>query len=426
MAVKYVKEFTFPKSPPRPTIPGYARGGHVSTPDRYASGGSTTPDRYKDGGHWIKGAIKHPGALHKELGIAQGKKIPAKTLAKAAGKGGKLGQRARLAETLKGMRHAEGGSSTPDRYASGGHAKGCTCKMCSGGMAHKEGGSIGTADGLVKMGRKSAWNPDDASSPGSPKRTPPGQKETNQAASRSAFAHEGRGTPPATQQTGDVERMAGYSDFRKGGRVHKKAGGGSGDRFETSDGSGETHRDTSGTSARGEGDGKEYKSGGRIKNLGHYAHGGKVQATRSEVKSGHPASVKVPSKVTPGPRSTAKPTDGSAATRHEVRSGTPAMAMGGLSRGANPKRNAAIHAKMAKAQKIGALGALAGALSGNQMPKQGGMAPPGMAPGMGAPPGGQMGAMAPQAPTMGGGPPMMAAGGNVRHVFVHHMSHGKR
>lgn len=50
---------------------------------------------------WIKGAIKHPGALHKELGVPEGKKIPAKKLAKAAKSGGKLGKRARLAKTLK-------------------------------------------------------------------------------------------------------------------------------------------------------------------------------------------------------------------------------------------------------------------------------------------------------------------------------------
>jgi len=54
---------------------------------------------------WIKGAIKHPGALHKELGIKQGKKIPAKRLAKAAKAGGKLGRRARLARTLRKMHH---------------------------------------------------------------------------------------------------------------------------------------------------------------------------------------------------------------------------------------------------------------------------------------------------------------------------------
>ena len=54
--------------------------------------------------NWIAGAIKKPGALHKQLGVAEGKKIPAKTLAQAAEKGGKLGQRARLAETLRGMK----------------------------------------------------------------------------------------------------------------------------------------------------------------------------------------------------------------------------------------------------------------------------------------------------------------------------------
>jgi hypothetical protein len=53
--------------------------------------------------HWIAGAIKHPGALHKELGVPEGKKIPAKKLAAAAKKGGKEGKRARLAETLKKM-----------------------------------------------------------------------------------------------------------------------------------------------------------------------------------------------------------------------------------------------------------------------------------------------------------------------------------
>lgn len=50
---------------------------------------------------WIQTAIKKPGALHKELGVPEGKKIPAKKLNKAAKEGGKIGQRARLAKTLK-------------------------------------------------------------------------------------------------------------------------------------------------------------------------------------------------------------------------------------------------------------------------------------------------------------------------------------
>ena len=49
---------------------------------------------------WIQKAVKKPGALRKSLGIKKGKKIPAKTLARAAKAGGKLGQRARLAQTL--------------------------------------------------------------------------------------------------------------------------------------------------------------------------------------------------------------------------------------------------------------------------------------------------------------------------------------
>ncbi len=59
--------------------------------------------------HWIAGAIKHPGALHKELGVPQGQKIPEKKLEKAAHAPGVEGRRARLAETLKGMHHASGG-----------------------------------------------------------------------------------------------------------------------------------------------------------------------------------------------------------------------------------------------------------------------------------------------------------------------------
>lgn len=53
--------------------------------------------------NWIKNAIKNPGALHKELGVKEGKKIPEKKLAKAAKEQGKLGQRARLAQTLRKM-----------------------------------------------------------------------------------------------------------------------------------------------------------------------------------------------------------------------------------------------------------------------------------------------------------------------------------
>lgn len=56
------------------------------------------------GGNWIAGAIKKPGALRRSLKVKAGQKIPAGKLAKAAKKGGKLGARARLAETLGKLR----------------------------------------------------------------------------------------------------------------------------------------------------------------------------------------------------------------------------------------------------------------------------------------------------------------------------------
>lgn len=56
------------------------------------------------GGNWIAGAIKHKGALHKELGVPQGKKIPAGKLLKATHSSNPLlRKRANLAKTLKGF-----------------------------------------------------------------------------------------------------------------------------------------------------------------------------------------------------------------------------------------------------------------------------------------------------------------------------------
>jgi uncharacterized protein YaaR (DUF327 family) len=53
--------------------------------------------------NWIKDAIKKPGQLHKDLGVPKDEKIPTKKLNTAAEKGGKVGERARLAKTLKGL-----------------------------------------------------------------------------------------------------------------------------------------------------------------------------------------------------------------------------------------------------------------------------------------------------------------------------------
>jgi hypothetical protein len=61
---------------------------------RRKSGGSS--------GDWMEGAVKHPGALHRELGVPAGQKIPAKKLEKAEHSSNPLERkRADLAETFK-------------------------------------------------------------------------------------------------------------------------------------------------------------------------------------------------------------------------------------------------------------------------------------------------------------------------------------
>jgi hypothetical protein len=60
----------------------------------------------KKGGkvNFIQEAIKKPGALRASMGIKKGEKIPVKKLAEAAKKPGKMGQRARLAQTLSKLK----------------------------------------------------------------------------------------------------------------------------------------------------------------------------------------------------------------------------------------------------------------------------------------------------------------------------------
>lgn len=55
-------------------------------------------------GNFIEKAIKKPGALRAQMGVRAGETIPKAKLAKAAKAPGKLGQRARFAQTLSKMR----------------------------------------------------------------------------------------------------------------------------------------------------------------------------------------------------------------------------------------------------------------------------------------------------------------------------------
>ena len=73
---------------------------------RFNADGTTSLMTEKEGAarnarYWIAGAIQHPGALRRQLGIPEGQRIPLSTLRSAAKAPGKLGQRARLALRLR-------------------------------------------------------------------------------------------------------------------------------------------------------------------------------------------------------------------------------------------------------------------------------------------------------------------------------------
>ena len=123
-------------------LPPAGTDGWPPTPNFTGDAGpnaAATPGMAK-GGKWIAGAIKHPGALRKSLGVKEGEKIPAGKLAKAAQAGGKLGQRARLAQTLKGFRKAKGGECVPDKDKDRMRKGGECDKMAAGGAAKERRG----------------------------------------------------------------------------------------------------------------------------------------------------------------------------------------------------------------------------------------------------------------------------------------------
>jgi hypothetical protein len=114
------------KAAPVPMTPGDDMDGDGDLPpggppSAMGAPMGSPPPGMKKGGKWIQNAKMKKGALHKELGIAEDKKIPKKTLAKAAEKGGKLGKRARLAETLGKLHKNKGGKC--DKMAAGGAMK---------------------------------------------------------------------------------------------------------------------------------------------------------------------------------------------------------------------------------------------------------------------------------------------------------------
>lgn len=77
--------------------------------------------RASGGGNWIAGATKNKGALHRELHVPEGERIPAKKLAKAEHSSNPTERkRANLAKKLKGLHKADGGAA----FKRGGRANG--------------------------------------------------------------------------------------------------------------------------------------------------------------------------------------------------------------------------------------------------------------------------------------------------------------
>ena len=125
--------------------------------------------------YFIKSAIKHPGALHEELGVPQGKKIPAAKIAAAAKKGGKLGQRARFAQTLAKFQHS------PDRYD--GESTSQTPRRLEYHASQEQGSANypsakGTPSGVVKADGTANMRAEGSMKQSGTQSTPGGQKDS--------------------------------------------------------------------------------------------------------------------------------------------------------------------------------------------------------------------------------------------------------
>jgi hypothetical protein len=85
-------------------FPDLTGDGKVTQADVLKGRGVETMKKGGATKNWIQNAVKKPGALRSALGAKKGQPIPAKKLEKAAKAPGKMGQRARLAKTLKGLK----------------------------------------------------------------------------------------------------------------------------------------------------------------------------------------------------------------------------------------------------------------------------------------------------------------------------------
>ena len=121
---------------PMPATPNGMQGYTDYNALKAKAGTPGRPVRASGGGNWIKGAIKHPGRLHKITHTPEGEKIPEKKIAKAEhSKNSSVAAAARLGERLKGMHKKSGGSL--DGAAQGMRPAGGRLARKGGGRAKK-------------------------------------------------------------------------------------------------------------------------------------------------------------------------------------------------------------------------------------------------------------------------------------------------
>lgn len=96
----------------RPPVDNQEMGAEGGPPRNTDAQPSNQDPMLADGGYadgnFIQGAIKRPGQLHRDLGVPQGEKIPKSKIKAAEERGGKVGKRAQLAETMS--KFANGGA----------------------------------------------------------------------------------------------------------------------------------------------------------------------------------------------------------------------------------------------------------------------------------------------------------------------------
>ena len=216
----------FTGSAGRQPVKGYMRGGAVR------SAPVSRMARFAEGGHWIEGATKNKGALHRALGVPEGKKIPAGKMKKAEhSSSGKVRREAALAKTLKGMhKHARGGQVKG--YRIGGLATGEEYAVPSRETVRPGGAQQFAKGGMMRKSRSMMGRKNDAGLPKlAPANFPPSTERGNEVTpgGRLKYAKGGMSTLGKEYDTPGKGKWADYKrggKMKRGGHMKKHARGG--------------------------------------------------------------------------------------------------------------------------------------------------------------------------------------------------------